>query len=115
MEVHVKYDKGTMDKLTQANDKVMYAVARRFIDQVGNLHATAYKTGETERSMFTHGVGHDEQGYYVGNFTSYAERVYRLNKANWTNPLTRPHWFENVWKEYGDIIKQECTARYLDD
>lgn len=115
MDAKIIINTKVINKLEQSSDKIMYAIARRMIDQVGSLHATAYLTGETERSMFSHGVGQDEKGYYIGDFTSYAERVYRMNHANWTNPQTRPHWFENVWKEYGDIIKEECTARYLDD
>lgn len=115
MDVKISYNNKTLDKIENANDRIMYAIARRMIDQVGNLKATAYRSGETERSMFTHGVGQDDQGYYIGNFTSYASSVYKLKRANWTNKLTKPQWFHTVWKEYGDIIQKEVAERYLDD
>ena len=115
MEAKLKYNEVTFDKLENANDKLMYAIARRTLDQVGNLKATAYLTGETERSMYTHGVEQDDLGYYIGNFTSYASKVYSYKNANWTNKLTRPQWFHAIWKEYGELIERECAERYLDD
>lgn len=115
MDAKITYNETIIDKLTQANDKLVYAIARRTLDQVGNLKATAYLTGETERSMYSHGVGQDDQGYYIGDFTRYASRVYKMKNANWTNKSTRPQWFHSVWKEYGELIQKECSERYLDD
>lgn len=113
MEAKITYDQRTMNNLIGASDKVTYAIARRMIDHVGELHATAYRTGEMERSMFSHGVGQDALGYYIGNFTSYAKEVYSWKDANWTNKNTRPQWFDSVWKEYGELIKVEVLSKYL--
>ena len=112
-DVSIKFNQNTFQKLYEANDKVVYAIARQTLDMVGSMKATAYKTGETERSMFSRGVQQDVDGYYIGNFTDYAKRVYDLNRANWNNPNTRPQWFHSIWKEYGDMITDNCIRRYL--
>ena len=113
-DVSIKFNQNTFQKLYEANDKVVYAIARQTLDMVGSMKATAYKTGETERSMFSRGVQQDADGYYIGNFTSYAKRVYRMGpNTNWTRKSTRPQWFHSIWKEYGDMITDNCIRRYL--
>lgn len=112
-DVTIKFNKNTIQKLYEANDKVVYAIARQTLDRVGEAEATAYKTGATQRSMFARGVQADSEGYYIGDFTSYAIYVYKLKKANWTNPRTRPQWFHTIWQEQGDLITENCIRRYL--
>ena len=113
MKPEIHNNTETFNKLKNANDKVVYAIARQTLDMVGSSKATAYLTGETERSMYARGVQKDSQGYYIGNFTDYASRVYAMDRANWTNPQTQPHWFHSIWKQYGDMITDNCLRRYL--
>ena len=112
MKVVVTFNDSTFKRLSEMSDKVMYAFARATIDMTGVTHATAYLTGETERSMYARGVQPTQNGYYIGNFTSYAERVYTLNDANWSNKLTQPHWFNNILDKYGDMMLENCVKRY---
>ena len=102
----------TQKELYENSDKIVYDVARTMLDYTGSLKATAYKTGRMERTMYERGVQPITNGYQIGNFTPYAERVYSLSHANWTNPLTQPHWFKSVWTQYGNQITNEVTGRY---
>lgn len=112
MKVVVTFNDNTFKKIGELSDKVMYQYARDTIDLTRSIQATAYLTGKTERSMMERGVQPTQNGYYIGNFTSYAERVYALDNANWTNKLTQPHWFNSVLTKYGDLILENCAKRY---
>ena len=112
MKVVATFNDNTFKKLGEMSDKVMYAFARATIDMTGVTHAIAYLTGETERSMYARGVQPTQNGYYIGNFTSYAERVYALNNANWSNKLTQPHWFNSILTQYGEMMLENCVKRY---
>lgn len=112
VSVSININQNTINKVEALPDKVMYAIARQTLDMTGSTKATAYKTGKTERSMYSNGVQQDSQGYYIGNFTNYASRVYALENANWTNPNTKPHWFDFTWKRYGQTITNDCVRRY---
>lgn len=114
MNPEIHYNHETFRRLWNASDKVVYAIARQTLDMVGSSKATAYKSGETERSMYSRGVQKDSQGYYIGNFTNYASKVYTMGEnTHWTNPHTRPQWFDSIWKQYGLMITNNCLRRYL--
>jgi hypothetical protein len=110
--VKLKINLGTQRELYENADKIVYDVARSVLDYTGSLKATAYKTGRMERTMYERGVQPITDGYQIGNYTTYAERVYKLDRANWTNPLTQPHWYNAIWKKYGGQIINEVVGRY---
>lgn len=56
MNPEIHYNHETFRRLWNASDKVVYAIARQTLDMVGSSKATAYKSGETERSMYSRGV-----------------------------------------------------------
>lgn len=112
MKVVVTFSDSTFKRLGEMSDKVMYAFARATLDMTGVTHATPYKSGDTETSMFSRGVQPTQNGYCIGNFTSYAERVYALDSANWSNKLTQPHWFHSILDRYGDMMLENCVKRY---
>lgn len=109
----IKFNAKTFGKLNKVNDVITYVVARQTLDVVGSSEATAYRSGETQRSMYSNGVQADAQGYYIGDFTNYASRVYKMKNVNWTNKKTRPQWFHTIWQEQGELILDNCIRRYL--
>ena len=110
-ELH--WNENTKRLLTQAPDKMMYAIARRTLDEVGSSKITPYDTGRMERSMYSSGVKKDGQGYYIGNFTDYATYVYDYgNGTNWSRATTEPQWFDYYWKLRGAGITDECVREY---
>ena len=108
-----EWDKTIKKKIEELPDRMMYAIARATLDQVGSMQVTPYLTGNMERTMFSAGVRKDAEGYYIGNFVDYASYVYKKPQStNWTRPSTKAQWFENVWNQKGEAITNECIARY---
>ena len=109
----LKWNEKTKIMLQEAPEKVVRAIARMTLDKTGSQKVTAYDTGKTERSMYTHGVQGDyESGFYIGNFTSYAMYVYPKTNVNWTNPNTKTRWFDYIWKREGSGIINRCVKEY---
>ena len=115
-EVEVKWSPGAKEKLKNAPDKVLYAVARMFHDTILTSGITPYKSGKMEQSMSSkgiQGVVKDNDGYYIGNYTDYASHVYNLDgNVHWSRQGSSSHWFEKKWAERGDSIISTCIARY---
>lgn len=110
-----KWNDKTKLMLEQAPEKIMRMIARQTLDYTGSNKVTAYLTGKTEQSMYTHGVQGDyNTGLYIGNFTDYAEIVYNKTGVNWTNPNTQPKWFEFIWTKYGKgITDNACKVNKI--
>lgn len=101
----LKWNEKIKIKLQNAPEKIMYQIARQTLDYTGSNKVTAYKSGKTEQSMYSHGVeGNFQDGFYIGNFTDYAMYVYPKSNVTWTNPNTQTRWFEYIWKKYGSSI-----------
>lgn len=110
-ELH--WNNNTKTLLKQAPDKMIYAIARRTLDEVGSSKITPYDTGRMERTMYSSGVKQDSQGYYIGNFTDYSSIVYNYGQGtNWSRETTEPQWFDNYWKTRGALITEECVREY---
>lgn len=100
-----RWNEKTRILLQNAPEKVVRSIARQTLDLTGSSKVTAYKTGKTERSMYTQGVQGDfEKGFYIGNFTDYAMYVYPKSGVHWTNPNTKTKWFEHIWQKHGTGI-----------
>ncbi len=112
-EVEVKWNPGAKEKLKNAPDKILFAVARMFHDTIITSGITPWKSGVMERSMSKRGVQQDSNGYYIGNYTDYASHVYNLDgNVHWSRQGSSSHWFEKKWAERGDSIISTCIARY---
>ena len=108
-----KWNDKTKQKLGNASEIVVRAIARQTLDYTGSNKVTAYNTGKTEQSMYSHGVQGDSiQGFYIGNFTDYASYVYPKSNVNWTNPNTKTRWFEYIWKKYGSGITNNAVKEF---
>lgn len=108
-----KWNDRTKQKLENAPEKTMRQIARDTMDMTGSSKVTAYLTGDTQTSMYDNAVQGDmNSGFYIGNFTDYAMYVYDPHrKVTWTNPNTKPKWFEYIWKKYGKgIIDNACKV-----
>lgn len=115
-EIEVKWSPGAKEKLKNAPDKVLFAVARMFLDTIITSGITPWLSGDMERTMSKHGergVVKDGKGYYIGNYTDYASHVYNLDgNVHWSRQGSSSHWFEKKWAERGDSIISTCIARY---
>ena len=111
--IAVKWYATSKAQLENAPDKMVYAVARMFMDEVVSSGITPWKSGKMERSMTAKGVRKDTYGYYIGNYTDYASHVYNLDgNVHWSRQGSSSHWFEKKWAERGNSIISTCIARY---
>ena len=110
-----KWNDKTRIMLNQAPEKIVRQIARQTLDYTGSTKVTAYDTGKTERSMYSHGVQGDyASGFYIGNFTDYAQYVYEREGVQWTNPATKTKWFDYIWERYGKgITDNACKVNKL--
>lgn len=112
----------TKKLLKEAPEKMLRQIARQTLDYTGSTKVVAnssgaryklppgHRSGETEQSMYSQGVQGDyENGFYIGNFTSYASYVYVKENVNWTNPNTKTKWFEFTWEKYGKGITDNAV------
>ncbi len=112
MKVHYNFNKSTFKKLQNAPDVIMYEIARQTLDRIGSSKITPRNTGKMEQTMFNSGVRGSNGNYEIGNYTNYAQYVYKMNGVNWTNPLSKAQWFDTFWKSNGGIIADNIIARY---
>lgn len=112
--IGVKWYATSKQRLENAPDKMIYAVARMFMDEVISSGITPWRSGDMERSMTAKGVRKDAFGYYIGNYTDYADAVYKMNDAttNWSRKGSSSHWFDKKWAERKDSIISTCITRY---
>lgn len=110
-----KWNEKTKIMLQEAPEKILRQVARQTLDYTGSNKVTAYNTGKTEQSMYSHGVQGDyNTGLYIGNFTDYASYVYPKTNVTWTNPNTKTKWFEYIWEKYGKgILENACKVNKI--
>lgn len=120
MRVELNIDKSTLKEINEVSDKVMYAIATQTLSKVISSKATPYgkdtkghRGGEMQRSMTEMGVREDARGYVIGNYTNYAQYVYKMGAGtNWTNPLTQPQWLDYIWDTQGQTIVNNCVKEY---
>lgn len=118
-DVKITFNKNVFQSLKDASDKTTYEIARKTLDMVGGSYVVARRSGDTEDSMFTGGLGYqggvqkDAEGYFIGNYTPYAKYVYEMKNVQWTRKTTQPRWFHFIWQQYGDMITKNCIERYL--
>lgn len=103
-----KWNERTKINLEKAPEKIMRSIARQTLDLTGSAKVVARRDGDTEDTMYSEGIKGDfKTGLYIGNFTDYASYVYEpKRRVHWTNPNTKPKWFEYIWqKNKSSIIK----------
>lgn len=109
VDASFKWNDKTKRLLEQAPEKILKQIARQTLDYTGSSKVTAYNTGKTEQSMYSHGVEGDfKKGFYIGNFTDYAAYVYPKKGVNWSNPNTKTKWFEYIWERQGKGITENA-------
>jgi hypothetical protein len=70
------------------------------------------KTGDLRKTSKAQGVRGQHKNYYIGSYTRYAERVWKLpNNTNWTTPGTNGKWYEEYQKKNGKAILNSVVER----
>lgn len=114
VEVDVKLDKNTFNKINQFPDKFLYRVARQTLDI--SYEYIPRLTGRLRNSSTAYGVKqHSRLDYSIGSQTSYAKYVWVMNdsKTNWTTPGTGSQWYATQFKKKGKSIVQNAINTSL--
>lgn len=111
MECKVIWNLKAKKELLEAPNKITYAVARQTLDRA---YTTIPKdNGRMRRTSTAAGVRGTDGNYYIGSYTSYASKVWKMpSSTNWSEPGTNNKWYERTWKKYGKTIQQNVVERY---
>lgn len=96
--------------LTQASDKIIYAVAQETLRS--SKTTIPKRSGKMRDSSMVGGVKGSNLDYYIGSYTSYAKYVWDFpDNTHWTTPGTNNKWFERVWRSKKDLITKNAVER----
>ena len=109
-EIEVQLAPHLQRNLTQASDKIIYAVAQETLRE--SRTTIPMRTGKMRNSSMTAGVKGSNLDYYIGSYTSYAKYVWKFpDNVNWTTPGTNNRWYERVWKSKNALITKNAVER----
>lgn len=114
VEVDVKLDKKTFNKINQFPNKFLYRVARQTLDM--SYEYIPRLTGRLRNSSTAYGVKqHSRLDYSIGSQTSYASSVWVMNNSttNWTTAGTGSQWYAIQFKKKGKSIVQNAINTSL--
>ena len=109
VSVELKLNKGTLERIENLPDKIVYKIARKTLDYSNTVipMSRGLKTsGQLRRQTMAYGVRGSNGDYYIGSPTSYANRVWNYNDktTNWTTPGTHSKWFLYALKTHQKSI-----------
>ena len=117
MNVKVKLNQKTFNKIQNAPDKIVYSVASNTLHRsypTIPMSNEKYK-GQLRRSSMAYGVRGSNAIYKIGSNTSYAKDVWVMNNetTNWTTPGTGSQWYINYLKKHGKQLIAESIKENL--
>lgn len=124
MEVVAKFEPNLKveQSLKRLPDEVMFAIAKETLDfSIPHIPMSNIKnhSGTLRRSSGRgeSGVHKTGEGYYIGSFTDYASRVWKMDDAttNWTTSNTHSQWFAYTLKRYGKTIIDNAVKQAWKD
>ena len=117
MNIEVKLNQKTFNKIQNAPDKIVYSVASNTLHRsypTIPMSNDKYK-GQLRRSSMAYGVRGSNAIYKIGSNTSYAKYVWVMNNetTNWTTPGTGSQWYINYLKKHGKQLIAESIKENL--
>ena len=117
MNIEVKLNQKTFNKIQNAPDKIVYSVASNTLHRsypTIPLSNRKYK-GQLRRSSMAYGIRGSNAVYKIGSDTSYAKYVWVMNNetTNWTTPGTGSQWYINYLKKHGKQLIAESIKENL--
>lgn len=114
VQAKVRFIRKNLQKVEQAPDKIMYAIARMALDS--SIKKIPKLDGDTRSTSTSAGVRKKNNSYIIGSYTSYSAYLWSLEdkvlSVNWSEPGTMSFWYEDTWKKKGSKIKTEAIKRY---
>lgn len=114
MKLEVEIIKGLpIEQINEFEDKTTYNVAVETREFAKGSKAFPYLTGELERAEVAEPIIGGNKEYSLAAGVDYAVNVYKLDRANWTNPSTQPQWYHSVFAKNKEIILMQAVSRAL--
>lgn len=110
-----KWNPGAKKQIEEYPPKVMYAIASITLDRAYPtipLRLIGTNAGKLRATSKAKGVRQEGNNFYIGSFTNYAARVWKLpDSANFSTPGTSGKWYEKIWKKEGKNIASQAMGR----
>ena len=114
MNVEIEIIKGIpSEQIEKFLDKTIYNVAVETREETKSLNAFPVRTGTLQREEVAQEIIGNNKEYGLGAGTSYASKVYKFDKVNWTNKSTLPHWYYSVFNKKGATILSNAVVKAL--
>ena len=114
MNVEIKMLKKIPEReIERFTDKTIYNVAVLTREETKSRRAFPHRTGRLEQTEVSERITGSNKEYELNAGVGYAVYMYNLDKANWTNPRTEPHWYYIMYERYQDRIVKEAVDRAL--
>lgn len=114
LDVNIKIVKDIpKENILKYENKTIYNCAVLTREFTKGFNAFPYLTGRLERTEISLPIEGSNLEYGLGSGVSYANYVWRKNKASWTNPSTQPQWYYSVFNKKRKTIIKEASNRAL--
>lgn len=111
-----KWDKKTENGLNHIPNDILYSIAKQVLDMsapiIPKSNIPNHK-GTLRLATSNGGVRGGNGDYYIGSYTNYASRVWKMNDAttHWTTPGTHSQWFARTLKQNGAVITNNAIEQ----
>lgn len=111
MNVEFKWIKPLPIKdINRFEDKMVYNVAMYTREFTKGTRAFPRLTGELERTEVASPIIGSNKEYGLLAGTNYAKYVWKMTNVKWTNPSTKPKWYETQFKNGKEKIMAQALA-----
>lgn len=108
----LEWNKPILRGLNLIGDKGMYLIARETLDRTYSSEIMPWRTGKMANSAMSGGVKGSNGNYYIGNYTEYASRVWKMENVQWTNPKSENQWFMRILQRNQASIVDNALNKY---
>jgi hypothetical protein len=113
VEVKVKKDIPKKE-IKQFEDRSVYYTVVLTREITKGARAYPHLTGELERQEIRSPIyKRDHAKYGLLRGTKYASYVYKMTNVKWTNPATRPRWYDSMYRQKQKVIVETAQNRAL--
>lgn len=102
-----KWNSKTKKGLEKVPDEILYTIAKQTLDlstPQTPMSKIVGHAGTLRRSGIAGGVRGGSGDYYIGSYTNYASRVWKMENVHWTTPGTNNKWYARTLKKHSSTI-----------
>lgn len=102
------------EQINRYEDRVVYNVAVLTREFTKGSRAYPHLTGELERTEIKAPIQNlGQKEYALLRGTDYGKYVYKMTGVHWTNPSTKPQWYETIYRNKKATINSMAQSTAL--